>query len=72
VVGSPKSELVARDKCRLDIFWLKDESLEDSSRLPDPHVLRAEIAAVRYSALERVDSALGDLQQRAAIVDREA
>jgi type I restriction enzyme M protein len=27
-------ELVARDKCSLDIFWLKDESLEDSARLP--------------------------------------
>ncbi len=37
-------ELVARDKCSLDIFWLKDESLEDSSKLPDPHVLAAEIA----------------------------
>ena len=45
-------EIVARDKCSLDIFWLKDESLEDSSKLPDPHVLAAEIAddlAVRWS-----------------------
>jgi type I restriction enzyme M protein len=25
-------ELVKRDKCSLDIFWLKDESLEDSAR----------------------------------------
>ena len=25
-------ELIARDKCSLDIFWLKDESLEDSAR----------------------------------------
>ena len=29
-------EIVARDKCSLDIFWLKDESLEDSSKLPEP------------------------------------
>ena len=26
-------EIVARDKCSLDIFWLKDESLEDSANL---------------------------------------
>jgi type I restriction enzyme M protein len=28
----------------LDIFWLKDESLEDSANLPDSHVIAAEIA----------------------------
>lgn len=27
----------------LDIFWLRDESLEDSAVLPDPDVLAAEI-----------------------------
>jgi type I restriction enzyme M protein len=27
----------------LDIFWLKDESLEDSANLPDPDILAAEI-----------------------------
>lgn len=37
-------EIVARDKCSLDIFWLKDESLEDSANLPEPHVLAEEIA----------------------------
>jgi type I restriction enzyme M protein len=37
-------DLVARDKCSLDIFWLKDESLEDSANLPEPHVLAEEIA----------------------------
>ena len=34
-------EIVARDKCSLDLFWLRDESLEDSANLPDPHVLAA-------------------------------
>ena len=29
-------ELIARDKASLDIFWLRDESLEDSDNLPDP------------------------------------
>ena len=32
-------ELIKRDKINLDIFWLKDESLEDSANLPDPDVL---------------------------------
>lgn len=26
-------EIVARDKAKLDIFWLKDESLKDSEKL---------------------------------------
>ncbi len=62
-------ELVARDKCSLDIFWLKDESLEDSSRLPDPHLLAAEIAEDLRSALEQIDCVLGDLRQRAGIAE---
>ena len=37
-------EIVARDKVSLDLFWLRDESLEDSANLPDPHVLAEEIA----------------------------
>jgi type I restriction enzyme M protein len=62
-------EIVARDKCSLDIFWLKDESLEGSSKLPDPHVLAADIAEDLRSALEQIESVLGDLQQRAAIIE---
>ena len=37
-------DLLKRDKVCLDIFWLKDESLEDSANLPDPDVIAAEIA----------------------------
>jgi type I restriction enzyme M protein len=36
-------ELMARDKVNLDIFWLRDESLEESAGLPDPDVLAREI-----------------------------
>jgi hypothetical protein len=39
--------LVARDRCSLDIFWLKDESLADSPKLPEPRVLAAEIAELK-------------------------
>jgi hypothetical protein len=37
-------ELMKRDKVSLDIFWLNDESVEDSENLPAPEVLAAEIA----------------------------
>lgn len=47
------SELMQRDKINLDIFWLKDESLEDSDNLPDPEILAAEIVENLESALEQ-------------------
>ena len=42
-----------RDKVSLDIFWLKDESLEDSENLPAPEVLAAEIVENLETALEQ-------------------
>jgi type I restriction enzyme M protein len=44
-------ELLARDKASLDVFWLRDESLEDSENLPSPEVLAAEIAEDMEAAL---------------------
>ena len=38
-----------RDKASLDIFWLRDESLEDSDNLPDPDVLAQEIVVPRLA-----------------------
>jgi type I restriction enzyme M protein len=49
----PYDELMARDKVNLDIFWLRDESLEDTADLPDPDVLAAEIVEDLQSALEQ-------------------
>lgn len=46
-------ELIARDKANLDIFWLRDESLEDSANLPDPDVLAREIMEELKAALEQ-------------------
>ena len=37
-------DLVKRDKVNLEIFWLKDEPLEDSANLPAPEIIAAEIA----------------------------
>jgi type I restriction enzyme M protein len=61
-------EIVTRDKCSLDLFWLRDESLEDSKTLPDPHILAQEIADDLQAALEQIQDILGDLQVRAAKV----
>ncbi|MBI3187271.1 MAG: SAM-dependent DNA methyltransferase [Gammaproteobacteria bacterium] len=49
-------ELIARDKTNLDIFWLKDESLEDTDNLPPPHILAAEIVEQLQAALEEFKS----------------
>jgi type I restriction enzyme M protein len=46
-------ELIQRDKANLDIFWLKDESLEDSENLPPPEILAREIMENLESALEQ-------------------
>ena len=39
----PYEELVTRDKASLDIFWLKDDSLDNLDDLPPPDVLQQEI-----------------------------
>jgi type I restriction enzyme M protein len=49
-------ELMQRDKASLDIFWLKDESLEDSANLPDPDVIAQDIAENLEAALEQFKS----------------
>jgi type I restriction enzyme M protein len=48
--------LIARDKTNLDIFWLKDESLEDTENLPPPEVLAQEIVEQLEAALEEFRS----------------
>src|SRR3954469_1283008 len=54
-------DLIKRDKANLDIFWLKDESLEDSANLPDPDVLAAEIVQDLEAALEQFATIAEDL-----------
>lgn len=44
-------ELIARDKAKLDIFWLKDESLEDTENLSAPEILAQEIVEQLQVAL---------------------
>jgi type I restriction enzyme M protein len=54
-------DLIQRDKVSLDIFWLKDESLEDSANLEDPDVIAAEIVEDLRAALEEFELILTDL-----------
>jgi type I restriction enzyme M protein len=65
-------EIVARDKASLDIFWLRDESIEDSANLPEPHVLAEEIADDLRASLEQIEDVLADLQARAVRLEQPA
>ena len=51
----------SRDKASLDIFWLRDESLEESDNLPDPEILAHEIDEDLESALEQFREIAADL-----------
>jgi len=46
-------DLIKRDKVSLDIFWLKDKSLEDGEDLPPPDELAQEIADDLQAAWEQ-------------------
>ncbi len=59
-------ELVARDKASLDIFWLKDESLEASDNLPEPDVIAQEIVDDLEAALEQFRLIANDLGSESA------
>jgi len=54
-------DLIKRDKTSLDIFWLRDESLEDSENLRDPAVLAAEIVEDLQAALDQFSLIATDL-----------
>lgn len=56
-------ELIKRDKVNLDIFWLKDDALEDSANLPDPDIIAQEITDDLEAALEQFATIAEDLKQ---------
>lgn len=59
----PLDALLARDKLNLDIFWLKDDALDDPDLLPPPDEVAAEIVESLETALDRfrgVAAALGE------------
>ena len=56
-------DLTKRDKLNLDIFWLKDESLEDSTNLPDPDIIAQEIVEDLQAALAQFAEIANDLKR---------
>ena len=57
------ADLVARDKASLDIFWLKDDSLDKLDDLPPPEELQHEI-------IEHLEAALASFREVAARLAR--
>ena len=56
-------DLLKRGKLNLDIFWLKDESLEDSANLPDPNIIASEIVEDLQAALAQFAEIAADLRR---------
>ncbi len=54
-------ELLKRDKVSLDLFWLRDESLEGADALASPEVLAASIVEDLQAALEQFAAIADDL-----------
>ena len=54
-------ELMARDKTNLDIFWLKDDDLEDVDALPAPDIIAADIVENLREALEQFSDVSSEL-----------
>lgn len=59
----PYETLVARDKASLDVFWLKDASLDNLDDLPSPDVLQQEI-------IEHLEAALSAFRDVAAALPK--
>jgi type I restriction enzyme M protein len=57
--------LIARDKASLDIFWLKDDSLDNLDDLPSPDVLAQEI-------IDHLEAALASFRDVAAGLPKSA
>ena len=54
-------ELIQRDKLNLDIFWLKDDNLQDIDSLPPPNIIAAEIVENLQAALEQFTAVAEEL-----------
>jgi type I restriction enzyme M protein len=55
-------ELAKRDKVNLDIFWLKDDALEESANLPAPEIIAQDITDDLEAALEQFRLIAEDLK----------
>jgi type I restriction enzyme M protein len=55
-------DLIKRDKINLDIFWLKDDALEECTNLPAPGVIALDIIEDLQAALEQFATIVDDLK----------
>jgi type I restriction enzyme M protein len=55
---------LARDKLNLDIFWLKDDALDDPDLLPPPDEVAAEVVESLEAALASFRSVAAKLLGR--------
>ncbi|MER9638355.1 class I SAM-dependent DNA methyltransferase [Mesorhizobium sp. M0228] len=60
----PLETLLARDKVNLDIFWLKDDTLDDPDLLPPPDEVAAEILESLQTAIDRFRGVAAALRQQ--------
>ncbi len=58
-------DLIKRDKISLDIFWLKDQGLEDSENLPEPEIIAKEIAENLETGLKNFKEIVKSLEKKA-------
>jgi type I restriction enzyme M protein len=56
-------DILKRDKTNLDIFWLKDESLDDLDNLPEPDLIASELVDEIEVALEQLREIQADLSK---------
>ena len=61
IVNPGTGELISRDRATLDIFRLKDESLENPTNLHAPDMIVEEIVANLAAALEQSPLKIADL-----------
>lgn len=57
-------EILKRDKTNLDIFWIKDESLDDLDSLPEPSVIASGLVEDLENALEQIKEISEDLSEK--------
>jgi len=64
-----RPEIADRDD-NLDIFWLKDESLEDSGELPEPEDLMSEAMTQLETAMEALSELARLLESDREVIER--
>ena len=59
-------EIMRREGANLDLSWIRDKSLDDSTDLEDPDIIAEEIADDLQAALEQFATIAADLRDREA------